>query len=141
MFTKISICLFLLRIVDSRKVRIALYSLIGGLVLFTSVSVCLFLGVCRPSRAYWDVGVNGICLSNHQVESVVLAQGSKSLTWSGPVDLLNRPVLSVFTDLICAAFPIFFLRNLQVKLRTKVALCLLMGLGVMYASRLWYETG
>ena len=77
MFTKISICLFLLRIVDTKNVKIAMYSLIGCLILFTSISVCLFLGVCRPLKAYWDVGVTGTCLSNHQVESVVLAQGSK----------------------------------------------------------------
>ena len=45
---------------------------------------------------------------------------------------LTRLVLSIISDLICAAFPVLFLRNLQIKLRTKVALCALMGLGVMY---------
>ena len=40
-------------------------------------------------------------------------------------------VLSAVTDLICAAFPVFFLRDLQVKFRVKLALCVLMGLGVM----------
>ena len=77
MFTKTSICLFLLRIVDFRRIRIAIYALIGCLITFTIVCVCLFLGVCRPLKAYWDVGINGVCLSNHQLESVVLAQGSK----------------------------------------------------------------
>ncbi|KAL2048398.1 hypothetical protein N7G274_000309 [Stereocaulon virgatum] len=118
MFTKISICLFLLRIVDTRNIKFAMYSLIGCLIIFTSVSVSLFLGVCRPLKAYWDVGVDGVCLSNHQVESIVLAQG----------------ILSAIIDLICAAFPIFFFRNLQVKLRVKVALSLLMGLGVITAA-------
>ena len=77
MFTKISICLFLLRIVDSRRIRIPIYVLIGCLITFTTVCVCLFLGVCRPLNAYWDVGVDGVCLSDHQLESVVLAQGSR----------------------------------------------------------------
>ncbi len=45
---------------------------------------------------------------------------------------LTQLVLSIISDLICAAFPILFLRNLQIKMRTKVALCTLMGLGVMY---------
>ena len=45
---------------------------------------------------------------------------------------LTRLVLSIISDLICAAFPVLFLRNLQIKMRTKVALCVLMGLGVMY---------
>ena len=38
----------------------------------------------------------------------------------------------MFTDLILATFPVFFLRKLQVSFRTKAALCFLMGLGVMY---------
>lgn len=75
---KISICLFLLRIVDTKQVVRGMYALITCITLFTAVSIFLFLGICRPLRAYWDVGVNGVCLSNHQVESVVLAQGSKS---------------------------------------------------------------
>ena len=47
---------------------------------------------------------------------------------------LTRLVLSIISDLICAAFPVLFLRNLQIKKRTKVALCVLMGLGVMYGK-------
>ncbi|KAI4287806.1 MAG: hypothetical protein L6R35_002937 [Caloplaca aegaea] len=117
MFTKISICLFLLRIVDSRKVRIAMYSLIGCLVLFTTIFVCLFLAICRPLKAYWNTGMDAVCLSDKQFENIIIAQG----------------VLSIVTDLICAAFPVFFLRGLQVKVRTKVGLCLLMGMGLITA--------
>ena len=75
LLTKISICLFLLRIVNSSKVTKFMYSLIGFMVLFTAVCVFLFLGICRPLKAYWDVGVQGTCLSDRQVESVVIAQG------------------------------------------------------------------
>ncbi len=73
--TKVSICLFLLRIVDSKRTRLAMYSTIVFTVLFTAVSVCLFLGVCRPLKAYWDVGVDGTCLSDNQVKNIVIAQG------------------------------------------------------------------
>ncbi|CAF9937459.1 MAG: hypothetical protein HETSPECPRED_000546 [Heterodermia speciosa] len=118
MFTKISICLFLLRIVDSKKVRTAMHVVIAALVVFTAIFVCLFLGICRPLKAYWNTGVDAVCLSDNVIENVVIAQG----------------VLSVITDLICAAFPVFFLRGLQVKLRVKIALCLLMGLGVITAA-------
>lgn len=76
--TKISICFFLLRIVDARKIRLALYGLIGFTTLFSAVSVFLFLGVCRPLKAYWDIGIpHAVCLSDAQVEKVVLAQGSE----------------------------------------------------------------
>ena len=74
---KISICLFLLRIVDTKQVARGMYVLASCIALFTAVCVFLFLAVCRPLRAYWDVGVDGVCLSKHQVESIVLAQGSK----------------------------------------------------------------
>ena len=43
-------------------------------------------------------------------------------------------VLSVISDLVLAALPIIFLRNLQIGLRTKIGLCLLMGLGVLYVG-------
>ena len=74
---KISICLFLLRIVDTKQVARAMYAVIIYITLFTAVTIFLFLGVCRPLRAYWDVGVDGVCLSKHQVESIVLAQGGR----------------------------------------------------------------
>ena len=96
---KISICLFLLRIVDTKHVVRGMYTLISCITLFTAVSVLLFLGVCRPLRAYWDVGVNGVCLSNHQVESVVLAQGSKSTfkQYSSQSNILTRGIDSPFS--------------------------------------------
>ena len=74
---KISICLFLLRIVNSRNVVRGMYAIMAYVTLFSLVSILLFLGVCRPLKSYWDVGVDGACLSNHQVESIVLAQGSR----------------------------------------------------------------
>ncbi len=75
---KISICLFLLRIVESRRVVQGMYAIIACVALFTAVFVILFLGVCRPLRSYWTVGVDGVCLSKHQVESIVIAQGGRS---------------------------------------------------------------
>ena len=77
MLTKVSICLFLLRMVDSRKVTRMVYGLIGFMILFTAIFVFLFLGICRPLKAFWDVEVNGACLSDRQIESVVIAQGGK----------------------------------------------------------------
>ena len=80
MFTKISIALFLLRIVDRRKVRMAMHALIGCLVLFTAVFVCLFLGVCRPLKAYWNTGMEAVCFSDQVFENIVIAQGGM-LCW------------------------------------------------------------
>ena len=74
---KVSICLFLMRIVDAKPFRYALWGLIGFLVLFTSIFVFLFLGVCRPLAAYWRIEKSGDhCMSMLQVENITLAQGS-----------------------------------------------------------------
>ena len=40
-------------------------------------------------------------------------------------------VLSIITDLICAALRAIFLRNLQFSKKTKIGLSLLTGMGVM----------
>ncbi len=59
----------------------------------------------------------------------------KGVSYNAEVEcrsLITATVLSVIADLICAALPIIFLRNLQINRRTKIGLCLLMGLGVMY---------
>ena len=52
-----------------------IYAVIGFMVLFSLIFVFLFLGVCRPLKAYWDVDVDGKCFSNPQVQSIVIAQG------------------------------------------------------------------
>ncbi|KAI4236318.1 MAG: hypothetical protein LQ352_008023, partial [Teloschistes flavicans] len=118
MFTKISICLFLKRIKNDRTNRLFVYTLIAANVLVTAVMCFLFLGMCRPLHAYWDVGVEGKCFSTHQVEAMVAAQGA----------------FSVLSDLILATMPLFFLRHLQISPRTKILLCVLMGAGYITAG-------
>lgn len=75
LLTKVSICLFLLRIVNSRKVTKAMYAFIAAMVLFTMVSVFLFLGICRPLGAHWSVSVQGVCFSKRVVMNIVIAHG------------------------------------------------------------------
>ena len=42
--------------------------------------------------------------------------------------------VDVVTDLVCAAIPVFVIHRLQMSVRSKVALCVLMGLGVFTAG-------
>lgn len=79
MFTKISICILLLRIMVTKWFTRSMYALITCLVLFHMVCFFLFLGICRPLNAYWTPGVEGKCLSEHQVEYIIIAQGGRSL--------------------------------------------------------------
>lgn len=39
--------------------------------------------------------------------------------------------LDAFTDLVCAGIPVFVILRLQMNMRTRIALCLLMSLGVL----------
>ena len=136
MLTKISICLFLLRIMVEKWLRRPMYTLIGINVVFTITCVFLFLGICRPLQSYWTVGVDGICLGKGQVERIIIAQGGKhrSRCYDAKFQkmLITCTVFSIIIDLILASFPIIILRRLQISFRTKIALCLLMGLGIMY---------
>ena len=73
---KISICLFLLRIVDATSFKYALYGLIAFLVAFTVAFVCLFLGICTPLRAWWEIDVQGArCFNVYQFRNMVIVQG------------------------------------------------------------------
>jgi len=77
MLIKISICLFLLRIVNSKTVTRAICALITAMVLFSMISVFLFLGVCRPLGAWWSVSVQGVCFSKRKVMNIVIAHGGR----------------------------------------------------------------
>jgi len=55
-----------------------MYALIACLVIFTSVSMFMYIGLCRPLKAYWDVGVDGKCLSHWQEMGIIIAQGGRS---------------------------------------------------------------
>ena len=75
MLTKVSICMFLLRIVNTKMVRLGMYALMGAMVTFSMVCVFLFLGVCRPLGAYWSVSVQGVCFSKREVMNITVAHG------------------------------------------------------------------
>jgi len=46
--------------------------------------------------------------------------------------LLILAVISIVTDFIGALFPMFLIWNVDIRFRSKVGLCLLMGLGILY---------
>ena len=79
MLIKVSICLFLLRIVNTRTVTRAMYALIAAMVLFSMICVFLLLGICRPLGAWWSVKVQGTCLSKHQFMNIIIAHGGTLL--------------------------------------------------------------
>ena len=117
---KISVCLALLRVVERARRRITLF-LWSLLVLVATTHLTLtmlFFLHCRPLARLWNPKVNGSCMSAH---TMVLACYICS-------------AIDIATDLLCAAIPVLVIHRLQMTFRTKVALCVLMGLGVLTAG-------
>lgn len=112
---KISICLFLLRLSHFNELKRILYGLI--LFLIATHLALFFLNIfqCSPVDKVWNLDDPGRCFSEQTVMNILIAQG----------------VLSFTTDFTCAAFPIVLLRNLKIRTRSKMALCCLMGLGIV----------
>lgn len=116
---KVAICLFLLRLSNFRKLRLWLYGLIVLLVTSHVPLIFLMIFQCSPISKYWTNPLEGpgACFSKNTVELIIIIQG----------------VFSIVSDFICAAFPIVLLWDVQISKRTKIALCFLMGLGVITA--------
>ena len=135
MFCKISICMFLLRIKQTKWNVRFMYSLIAANVIVTIVVTCLFIGICSPPDAYWIVGKSGKCMSNERIMAIVIAQGSEYDLVSSIADgSLKRTVFSALTDIVLATTPLLFLKDLQISPRTKICLCILMGAGYLCAA-------
>ena len=115
---KISICLFLLRLSQFNEIRKLLWALIFIIVLFTIPLWLVWLLQCHPIERYWHKKVSGTCFRRITIMRIFIIQGS----------------FSIVTDFICAAFPAFLFRDLRISFKTKFALCLLMGLGIITAS-------
>ena len=77
--SKISICLFLLRLSNYRNLRLWLYGLIAFLI--TSHVPLLFLMIfqCSPVRKYWVSPLEGpgVCFSKATVETIIIVQGGE----------------------------------------------------------------
>ena len=137
MFTKVSICLFLLRIVISKSFVRPLQA--GVCVLITSnvVLTILWIVQCRPLVRAWNMAIPGTCFTDVQLQNIILAQACKftlhHIFETKPVRAVvdRTAVISVLSDFALAAFPILILQKVQISMRSKVGLCCLTGLGIM----------
>ena len=114
--SKISICLFLLRISKFERYRYLLFGLIAFLIISHAPITLLYMLQCIPFRKVWaPKEESGQCFSKHAIEKMIISQG----------------VFSIVTDFVGAAFPVILLWNAKLHLHTKICLNLLMGLGVV----------
>lgn len=111
MWTKVSICLFLIRIPNSKPLRVPLQWAVAFLLFSNTILTTLWIMQCQPVHAAWDG--QGRCMSRSDLEGIVLAQA----------------IISVVSDFVFATLPILFLWRVQVDFTTKAGLWLLMCLG------------
>ena len=81
MWTKVSICLFLLRIPVQKCFIRPLKAALVILILSNVVLTILWIVQCQPVAAAWDDSINGKCFSKRQIECIIFAQASKLRTF------------------------------------------------------------
>lgn len=138
MSVKVSIAFFLLRLFGlgtTRWWRWALYSIMVFAV-STSISCALIvLTQCRPLPKLWNNSIHGSCWGRETLVAVGDYNGGKSLIRFYPVQrhswLTLDQAVSVFCDWALASLPIVFMWKLQMSIRLKAGICVLMGLGFL----------
>ncbi|CAI6333629.1 unnamed protein product [Periconia digitata] len=129
-FTKLSVAFMLLRFEQARYMRNFLWFFVGVLVVVCILSVLSQALQCIPLRAAWDFTIRpkAKCLSME-------AQGGIAIA----INCIN-----VITDVLFALLPISFLRKVQLPLRERIILGVLMGLGlfagIVAAVKTYYLT-
>ena len=108
----------------------------GLLALNTVVSLADFLAFCFqciPVSRLWDQSVKSLCFARADMTKVAQFQGGAYLqAWSTVSLWTHRDVGSaVITDLLCVLLPMLVFRTLQASLRDKVAVFLVLGLGLL----------
>ncbi|KAI4160082.1 MAG: hypothetical protein LQ342_006033 [Letrouitia transgressa] len=121
MWTKVSVCLFLLRIPTraARRLRRPLQCAVAFLILSNTVITTVWIMQCQPLSAAWDNegdgrGERGRCMGQKALEELILAQA----------------IISAASDFAFAALPGLFLWRTQIETKTRLGLWGLMGLGV-----------
>ncbi|THY87922.1 hypothetical protein D6C95_07205 [Aureobasidium pullulans] len=113
---KVSICILILRIKDTRPLRYTLGAIITGLVLTNFECLVVLLAECSPLRAYWNGTYADHC-------------------WPAKVRIYSiylQASYAVVTDVICTVLPIYVVWNVRIPWSTKAAVCGLMSMGLSY---------
>lgn len=119
LLARISLCLFLLRIVDRRrKHKIFLWTVMALTTVTTLVSALNSLLGCRPVEKMWNKDIVGEC--SPQRVAVIVG--------------ITQTTAAILADWLVALFPILLIKDLNMARKTKIALGILMGLGVFVGA-------
>jgi hypothetical protein len=115
---KLSIGIFLLRIVTRRLHRAMLFTTIA-IVSVTSLSFFCFLTFqCKPVSYFWKgfSGMQGKCLGLEVTGRIIYVHSG----------------INALADIVLTVLPIFIISQLQMNIRTKVGVSSIMSLGILY---------
>ncbi|KAE8356025.1 hypothetical protein BDV28DRAFT_145526 [Aspergillus coremiiformis] len=117
---KLSISWMLIRIAEGRMIYILLqYVVMALIVMINFLTLVLILTNCKPIKAAWNlslyIGGGGYCRPLSVLENINYVTSS----------------VNIATDWITALMPIPLIWNVQLNLRTKILIVILMGLGVL----------
>ncbi|RAK89608.1 hypothetical protein BO79DRAFT_254357 [Aspergillus costaricaensis CBS 115574] len=110
--TKYSICLYILRIRNSSRLRWILGILMTPMTLITVAVVIVLSASCTP---LWSNEIPSKCVSVKGMYNVAYVQSS----------------LTIVTDICLTSAPVIILRNVRIKRGKKVFICSLMSLGLL----------
>ena len=142
-FTKISICLFLLRIFGKNKKiwRWGLYSIMAFSIATNLGSVAVIYPSCRPVQKLWNPGLPGTCWRSSAYIAIAEYNGGESplhIPRKQEIMLTCHSAISILSDWALASLPIVFMWNIQMSIKTKVGITALMGAGFLCEpSFLW----
>lgn len=138
-FGKISIVIFILRIKGHSGPQAWILYILASCLFVSSVICVVFIFVqCSPSSALWDHSVVGKCWSPKVLQycgyftSCMFARLHKSLQ-SAEI-LTSLQAYSSFSDFVLAIFPSTWLWKLNMKIRVKISLAVVMGLGILFVA-------
>ncbi|TEY71109.1 hypothetical protein BOTCAL_0101g00010 [Botryotinia calthae] len=115
---KASICISLMRITPSLTYRKILYAIMAGSVATVLISDIVVIVTCRPMAFTWDKTIpDGKCSS---INAILILSYCFSAT-------------NIITDWSTAIIPAFIIWNLKLSPKIKVAISILLGMG-MFAS-------
>ncbi|KAK4121099.1 hypothetical protein N657DRAFT_692612 [Parathielavia appendiculata] len=111
---KVSICLLLLRIKDTKALKVLLYTVMAGLVVTNFGCIIILLAQCSPVETYWK-GTGGVC-------------------WDPAVRIRAFWITisyNILTDLLCSVFPLVAVWKIRIPLQTKLLISGLISLGLL----------
>lgn len=115
-FTKVSVLIFYLRIFPSRNFHIAVWTLVFIAVGYSLASVLANVFACSPVAKSWDAKITeGKCMDSS-------------------VFYFANAGLNIFTDFATVLVSIPWLRKLQMPIRQKVAIGIILAMGCLYVS-------